>query len=431
VGEKKRGHAGTVSDPGEPQDTLYGGIQLKNIPIVKYRSSQAINCLRVIGGGTGKDKVSEFVEDSDSITAIGYIEGEPYHNNTIRSVETAQSIGTAIIDAKKDPIEEIHVELAIYISDLEYGDWVRIVDTHSNLDTTKRIRKITRTYSVSGVDTMSIELGEKFDNYQNIIRDLTKGDVDPEPDMTVAGGSLRITANDPPNSFVRIDGGNWYGTDGVLYNFGNSLVTFWGGNPPYNATTVGNYFKALVQIRDNAESSTDITYKTSLTDVAHTGYSKDFAKAEIIRADAGCMPLGEIILKCSSESGAVSDVKAIDEGGSFIYRDARPIVGAVRSGYAEGRWQTTIDDTWMANTEYLLLNSVGPTVINNRGYMCVFPGTSGATEPVWGVVVGEMTMDNSVQWECMYVTLSPDSIEGVTDLDIRVRPAGNGVVYLG
>jgi hypothetical protein len=51
VGEKFRGTS-TVE-----HKALYGGQHLKDIPIAKYRSSQAINCLRVIGGGSGKDKV--------------------------------------------------------------------------------------------------------------------------------------------------------------------------------------------------------------------------------------------------------------------------------------------------------------------------------------------------------------------------------------
>ena len=327
VGEKSRG-TDTV-----PHDTLYGGQHLKDIPIIKYRSSQAINYLHVIGGGTGKDKVSIFVEDLTSIAAIGYIEGEPYHNNMIRDVTTAQLVGQAIIDAKKDPIEELQVNLAMYINDLKYGDWVRIVDAHSNIDVIKRIKKIIRTYNINTSDSMAIELGEKFDDYQNIIRDLTKGDVDSEPKMSLAGGSLRITANDPPDTYIRIDGGDWYGTDGVLYTYGNTVRVFWGGSPPYNATTVNNYFKALVQIKDGAASSSDITYKTSLTAGAHTGYAKDYAKAEVISADSGYMPIGEIILKCCNGSGAVCDVTATDEGDSFIYRDARPIVGSSASGF--------------------------------------------------------------------------------------------------
>jgi hypothetical protein len=208
----------------------------------------------------------------------------------IRSVETAQLVGNAIITAKSDPIEELRVNLAMYINDLQYGDWVKIVDAHSNINTIKRIKKITRIYNINSADSMSIELGEKFDDYQNIIRDLTKGDVDSEPEMAMGGGSLCVTANDPPDTYVRIDAGKWYGSDGVLYERTNGVCTFWGGNPPYNATTVGNFFRVLIQIAD--ASGHAITYKTSLTAGAHTGYSKSYAiNDDVLIADDENTPL--------------------------------------------------------------------------------------------------------------------------------------------
>jgi len=429
VGDKSRGTESV------PQDTLYGGVQLKDIPIVKYRSSQAINWLRVIGGGTGKDRVSVVVKNDPSIAAIGVIEGEPYHNNMIRDVATAESVGQAIIDAKKDPIEELQVTLAMYINNLEYGDWIRIVDVHSNIDTIKRIKKITRSYNIDTSDTMSIGLGEKFDDYQNIIRDLTKGDVDAEPEMSMAGGSLRITANDPPDDWVRVDGGNWYGTDGVLYTISNGVRVFWGGNPPYNATTVGKYFKALVQIEDGASGSPDITYKTSLTASAHTGYSQGYAETDdIISPDSGCMPIGEIILRCKSSSGSVSDVTATDEGGSYIYRDARPIVGAsaASGGGGGGSWKFTSDEKWTSGTLYVIGDYVGPNIGGaNRSYECIVGGVSGGTEPTWPITIGATVVDYEVSWACRRVRLIPLHQESVTDVDIYVKPQGSGIVYLG
>ena len=367
VGIKERGNSVTA------YKTLQGGVQLKGIPIVKYRSSQSINCLRVIGGGTGKDKVSVLVKDQTSIDAIGRIEGEPYHNNMVRSIATAQSVGEAIIDAKKDPIEELHVELAIYVSDLRYGDWVNVIDDYSNIDTIKRIKSITSTYSISTSDKMSIELGDKFDNYQNIIRDLTKGDVDGEPDMTVAGGSLRITSNDPPDTYVRIDGGDWYGTDGTLYHFGDSVVPFWGGEPPYNATTVGNYFKALVQIKDNAISSTDIIYKTNLTVSSHTGYAdKSDAENDIISADFGYTPIGEVILKCCNISGTVCIISDLNEGNSYYYRDARPIVGSSAAGYGNNVWEKNVSNFGVLQDDIVKIDMEGKSITSTGGTNMIF-----------------------------------------------------------
>jgi hypothetical protein len=376
VGEKTRGHAGTVTDPGDPHTTLRGGVHLKGIPIVTYRSSETINCLRVIGGGTGKDKVSVFVEDAASIAAIGYVEGETYHSNMIKSIETAESVGEAIIDAKKDPVEEIDVETALYINDLEYGDWVRIVDTYTNLDTTKRIKSITRVYNINSVDSMILELGDKFDNYQNIINDLTKGDVDPEPDMVMAGGSLRVTANDPPDTYVRIDGGDWYGSDGVLYRIGNMILTFWendGNPPPYNAKVVGNYFKALIQIKDNATVASDITYKTSLTSGAETGSSDDNARSDIISPDTGYMPVCELILKCCDISGTVCDITALNEDDtkSYIYRDARPIVGST-AGLSGACWEKNADSTASLKSDVTEIDMEGKAITSTGGTNLIF-----------------------------------------------------------
>ena len=429
VGEKKRGHAGTASDPGDPHDTLYGGVHLKNIPIVKYRSSQAINCLRVIGGGTGKDKVSVFVENDTSTTAIGYVEGEPYHNNTIRSVETAESVGNAIINAKKDPIEEIHVDLAIYISDLEYGDWVNIVDTHSNLDTTKRIRRITRTYSVSTADTMSIELGEKFDNYQNIIRDLTKGDVDGEPGMMAAGGALKMTANDPPDVYVRIDKGTWYGTDGQPHEITGGRVCAWLGGPtggnPFPDSSNG-YRKAVVQIHDVTHSVT-----SALGTVVATA---ELAQDDILSADAENIPIGIVILRQSGDSNAISDVHdKATSGKSYIYLDARPIIGSSISGYGgEGSWEPTNTTKWAASTAYILGDMVGANIGGaNRSYECTDYGTSGSVEPDWTTTIDGTNIDNGAIWTCRSIRLVPINQSAITNMDIWVRPQGAGVVYLG
>lgn len=447
VGIKQRGSVTS------PYKTFRGGIELKNIPVIKYKSSETINRIRVIGGGTGKDKVSEIVEDTESINLIGVIEGEPYHNNMIKSVETARSVGAAIINDKKNPIEELHIELAMYVSDIQYGDWVNIIDTYSNIDITKRIKSITGTYSIGAADTMSIELGDKFDNYQNIIRDLTKGDVDVEPDMVVAGGSLRLTANDPPNDFVRIDPGDWYGTDGFLYRWRASTCTFWGSidfiDPPYNPNIPGNYAKALVQIKDGAARWEDITYKTNMTLEEQGGMSKEMAELDTISADAGYTPVGEVILKCERaipmfdneieySFGFIYDITSVDEGGSYIYRDARPIVGS-SSGSGGGKWAIiswiAARNIWTASTAYDVGSWVKPTNEPlGKFFVCISsqePWESGTIEPLWPITSGTTIIDNNLVWISHGDGIIPDEILGIPDMDIWVTPVGNGVVYLG
>jgi hypothetical protein len=56
---------------------------------------------------------------------------------------------------------------------------------------------------------------------------------------------------------------------------------------------------------------------------------------------------------------------------------------------------------------------------------------SGVTEPSWSEVVGVMNADNEVTWTCYYTGIVVDEIEGIVDMDVHVRPVGNGVVYLG
>jgi hypothetical protein len=49
-----------------------------------------------------------------------------------------------------------------------------------------------------------------------------------------------------------------------------------------------------------------------------------------------------VILKCNNVSGTVYNVEATDEGGSYIYRDVRPIIGSSATGFGgEGLWENT------------------------------------------------------------------------------------------
>ena len=331
--DNKNIHVGTKSrgSVGAPNTTLYGGVHLKNIPTVKYRSSQnVINRIRVNGKGSGKDKVSVVVNDATSQTTYGVIEGAPYNNNMIVDETTATAVGEAIIAAKKDLVEEIHVDLIQYLSDLKYGDWVRIVDSYSFVDTTQRIKKITREYNNQQGESVSIEVGMPFDNYETLIKDLTKGDVDEEPEMTKQGGAFKITANDPPegSDWIRYDKGEWYDTTGTFQEKdAKGALPFWeyADNP-----ATGTYKKALIQISNGG----DVSYKVGTQET-----TAELAEATTVSADALNTPIGEVILKGKSGSvGAyvVEDVYSSDTAGkSYIHRDVRPIVGSSSTGYGD------------------------------------------------------------------------------------------------
>jgi hypothetical protein len=80
----------------------------------------------------------------------------------------------------------------------------------------------------------------------------------------------------------------------------------------------------------------------------------------------------------------VYDKKPDDGGKSYIYLDARPIIGSSTSGYGgEGYFALTTNDTWTATTAYAVGDWIGPTVANDRSYKCTTTGTSGGTEPTW------------------------------------------------
>jgi hypothetical protein len=323
VGTKSRGSVGAA------HKTLYGGIHLKSIPTVKYRSSQnVINRIRVNGKGSGKDKVSVVVNDATSQGTYGVIEGAPYNNNMIVDEATATTIGEAIIAAKKDLVEEIHVDLIQYLSDLKYGDWVRIVDAYSFVDTTQRIKKITRMYNAQQGESVSIEVGMPFDNYEMLIKDLTKGDVDAEPEMTKLGGAFTITANDPPSDYVRHDKGDWYDTTGTFQAKGKGVCPFWTYTD--NPIEAHPYAKALVQIHNNRT----VSYKVgTLCDSAAA------AEGTTVTVDALNTPIGEVILKWKEDVGAdhkVESVYSSDE--SHLSRrqtDSRIIFCRIRWGCIE------------------------------------------------------------------------------------------------
>ena len=334
--DNKNIHVGTKSRGSvvAPHKTLYGGQHLKNIPNVKYRASQnVINRIRVNGKGSGKDKVSVVVNDATSQTTYGVIEGAPYNNNMIVDETTATAVGEAIIAAKKDLVEEVHVDLIIYISDLKYGDWVRILDSYSGVDTTQRIKKITRMYNAQQGESVGIEIGMPFDNYEMLIKDLTKGDVDAEPEMTKLGGAFTITANDPPSDYCRHDKGDWYDTTGTFQAKGKGVCPFWTYTD--NPTEAHPYAKALVQIHNNGT----VSYKVgTLCDSAAA------AEGTTVTVDALNTPIGEVILKWKEDVGAdhkVESVYSSDESGkSYIYRDVRPIVGSSSTGYS-GLWEVS------------------------------------------------------------------------------------------
>lgn len=53
---------------------------------------------------------------------------------------------------------------------------------------------------------------------------------------------------------------------------------------------------------------------------------------------------------------------------------------------------------WLASTAYVLDDSVIPTTPNGYRYVVTTAGTSSASEPTWGTVLGGTTTDGTVTW---------------------------------
>jgi len=58
-------------------------------------------------------------------------------------------------------------------------------------------------------------------------------------------------------------------------------------------------------------------------------------------------------------------------------------------------------NTWTLNKEYLVDSVVIPTVPNGLYYVCINPGVSGATEPIWNTVLKTTTSDGNIRWRAV------------------------------
>ena len=182
----------------------------------------------------------------------------------------------------------------------------------------------------------------------------------------------------------------------------------------------------MVQVAD-----VTLTLSAALGDVVGTA---ELAENSVVSADALNMPVGIVILRQSGDADAISDIHDTKfDGRSYIYLDARPIVGSASSGFGgEGSWELTTTTKWAASTVYAVGDFIGANIGGvDRSYECTTGGTSGVSEPVWTSTLGGINSDNSCVWTCRRVRLTPISRPTLTDMDIWVKPQGDGIVYLG
>ena len=65
---------------------------------------------------------------------------------------------------------------------------------------------------------------------------------------------------------------------------------------------------------------------------------------------------------------------------------------------------------WVVETEYSLEDYRVPTTDNGMCYECTTAGTSGLTEPVWSIAVGQTVGDGTVTWTCREKEASPAAL---------------------
>ena len=87
--------------------------------------------------------------------------------------------------------------------------------------------------------------------------------------------------------------------------------------------------------------------------------------------------MGEVILKCETTGGSVYNVEATDEGGSYIYRDVRPIIGTSATGFGSEGWELDGSNNVVPKAVVVAVDMGGKSIT-----------TTGATDLVFEVPTG-------------------------------------------
>lgn len=83
--------------------------------------------------------------------------------------------------------------------------------------------------------------------------------------------------------------------------------------------------------------------------------------------------------------------------GNYAY-----VMNNIFSGSGNSYALADVHSTWMANIDYLINVIAVPTTPNGYWYyVSIDGGTSGASEPFWGITPGGTTVDNGLTWTCV------------------------------
>jgi hypothetical protein len=235
--------------------------------------------------------------------------------------------------------------------------------------------------------------------------------------------AYRFTGNAEITSSISILGecGVWYNTPGTVFQFVDGfgmvagLGTRWCPGKLYKPGEfiTGNYpenFDKYKCIVGGISGTTEPTWSgTNVVDNEVT-----WTKA---------IPYGQIVAKHFTISTYSS--KSRPPNNTNVWKDVR----ITRSG--------SNADIWSALTSYSLNDYVAPTVDNGFIYLVSVAGTSGSTEPVWTLKIGNTITDGGVTYtavECEYYSGAGFLNTGNSTLleDIHIAAfKGNGIVING
>ncbi|RLI05852.1 hypothetical protein DRO26_01015 [Candidatus Bathyarchaeota archaeon] len=102
--------------------------------------SKLTNKVKVIGAGEGSDRVEVEEQDLDSIHQYGLRESV-YVDKEIDGEDLARALAQKLLNLHKNPEERISVRY-LPNQNFDVGDKITVVDSHTNLDTSFRVKKL-------------------------------------------------------------------------------------------------------------------------------------------------------------------------------------------------------------------------------------------------------------------------------------------------
>ena len=171
VGDRSRGSEGT------PQFSFEAGKEIQ-IAVEGKPTLDTVNRQRVFGAGDGINQIQVCVPwididipddertqgfdgfnadcvHADATTSqgtVGIMEGKPYIDTSLVDVDSAIRSAKAILDASSIGLVDLTVGFLKYISGIQIGDWIRVVDRKQGVDRTKKVITVKRNFAANRLE---------------------------------------------------------------------------------------------------------------------------------------------------------------------------------------------------------------------------------------------------------------------------------------